>query len=345
MFSHDCAGLPCQVARALKGFYANQLKFFKVGRFYGRRVQSFNSAVQGCSMSIVLVNALYAIMTRAASPSFTQVSVATFIGDAKIWGSFDFVDQLAQSFEAIKQFDVDIGQSIHPEKTQILCRRTKKGKRLKRKLSIPLPVTHQVKSLGRSQQMNRQRNSKFQKQRVSKAIDVLKKIDLLPLSSFHKGLYVHAHAHSKWVFGSEVQGFSKRDLARLRSTTCKIFTPTGNHMRSAFATVATHADVFLDPLAKWCLHVRKLSKFHPSVARKALAQVVHHPVPVSGACHGFANVLSFILSQLGWGVENPNDLTLTTPYGSLQLFALSNSAFKEWVARAARTTLMLQQKT
>ena len=74
-------------------------------------------------------------------------------------------------------------------------------------------------------------------------------------------------------------------------------------------------------------------------------QAVHHPVPVSGACHGFANVLSFILSQLGWGAENPNDLTLSTPDGSLQLFALSNNAFKEWVARAARTTLMLQQKT
>ena len=43
-------------------------------------------------------------------------------------------------------------------------------------------------------------------------------------------------------------------------------------------------------------------------------------------------------------MENPNDLTLSTPYGSLQLFALSNNAFKEWVARAARTTLMLQQK-
>ena len=179
-------GPPCQVARALKGFYANQLKFFKVGRFYGRSVQLFNSAVQGCSMSIILVNALYAIMTRAVSSSFTQVSVATFIDDAKIWGSFDFVDQLAQFFEAIKQFDVDIGQSIHPEKTQILCRRTKKGRHLKRKLSIPLPVTHQVKSLGRSQQMNRQRNSKFQKQRVSEAIGYwcLEKKRLAPLIFF-----------------------------------------------------------------------------------------------------------------------------------------------------------------
>ena len=83
-------GLPLNVARALTGFYRGQIKIFKIGRFYGRKVFSKNSAIQGCSMSILMVNAFYSIMTRAMTNQFHHVSIATFIDDANIWSSFHY---------------------------------------------------------------------------------------------------------------------------------------------------------------------------------------------------------------------------------------------------------------
>ena len=340
-------GLPLNVARALTGFYRGQIKIFKIGRFYGRKVFSKNSAIQGCSMSILMVNAFYSIMTRAMTNQFHHVSIATFIDDAKIWGSFHYVDEIAGAFEFVRQFDKDIGQQLNPQKTEILARRVLKGKLLKQKIQLPVQVSSQVKSLGRVQQMNKCRNATMQSNRVAKASDCLKKIRQLPLSPPQKSVYIHAHAHSKWVFGSETQGIPKKDLQKLRTQVCDIFDPSSHNMRSPFAVMAILEDVFLDPFAKWACHVlnhaRKLVKFHPNIAKRALGAVLRGPTPKSGACHGFSNVLSYILSELNWAVISPDDFTVSTPHGSFPFSAWSDQYFSGIVASSVRTYLFKQQ--
>ena len=178
-------------------------------------------------MSILMVNAFYSIMTRAMTNQFHHVSIATFIDDAKIW-----------------EFDKDIGQQLNPQKTEILARRVLKGKLLKQKIQLPVQVSSQVKSLGRVQQMKKCRNATMQSNRVAKASDCLKKIRQLPLSPPQKSVYIHAHAHSKWVFGSETQGIPKKDLQKLRTQVCDIFDPSSHNMRSPFALMASLEDVF-----------------------------------------------------------------------------------------------------
>ena len=100
-------------------------------------------------MSILVVNAFYSIMTKALTNQFHHVSIATFIDDAKIWGSFHYVDEIAGAFELVRQFDTDIGEQLNPQKTETLARRFLNGKLLKQKIQAPVLVPSQFKSLGR----------------------------------------------------------------------------------------------------------------------------------------------------------------------------------------------------
>ena len=339
-------GLPEQVYRASLGFYTNQLKIFKVGNFFGRRVASVNSAIQGCSFSLVMINCLYSIMTRALSTQFSRISVASFIDDAKIWGPAEYVNEIADAFEWVVQFDHDIGQSLNPEKTHIVARKVIKAKKLKQKIGRPVQISQQVKSLGRVQQMSRMRCAKLQDKRAEDAIQVLKKIKQLPLNSQQKTMYVHAHAHAKWVYGAEMQGISKKVLQRMRSKICDIFDPSKHKLRSCFFLMATHRDPFLDPFAKWCFHtmkhLRKLAKRSPAVAAKALYQCKQCR-PQSGASNGFANVLAFLFAELKWQIGDPTEGAIITEFGEFAITSFSDNFFSDILAASLRTYLVNQQ--
>ena len=122
-------------------------------------------------------------MTRALSTQFSRISIASFIDDAKIWGPAKYVNEIADAFEWVIQFDHDIGQSLNPEKTHIVARKIIKAKKLKQKFGRPVQISQQIKSLGRVQQMSRMQCAKLQDKRAEDAIQVLKKIKQLPLNS------------------------------------------------------------------------------------------------------------------------------------------------------------------
>ena len=109
-------GLPEQVTRACLGFYANQTKFFKIAGFYGRKVMSTNSAVQGCSMSILMIKCACSVLTKHINSMTPQVSISTFIDDCKIWGPAVFEDQVVDAFNEICSFDEAIGQKLNSTK-------------------------------------------------------------------------------------------------------------------------------------------------------------------------------------------------------------------------------------
>ena len=59
----------------LEGFIVNKTSFFKLGSAKGSRVMSTNSTVQGCSLSILMVNSLYSVLSDAVSQNSPQVSL------------------------------------------------------------------------------------------------------------------------------------------------------------------------------------------------------------------------------------------------------------------------------
>eukprot|EP00435_Cladocopium_sp_Y103_P007524 s5196_g2.t1 len=110
--------------------------------------------------------------------------------------------------------------------------------------------------------------------------------------------------------------------------------------------MATQRDPFLDPFAKWCAHtlqhLRKLGKRNPGIAARALAQCrASHPK--TGACNGFANVLAYLFSELGWQVISPEAGTSLTEYGEFSIISFSDGFFSDILAASLRTYLVHQQ--
>ena len=97
-------GLPVNVHRAALGFYSQQVKFFKLGTAFGSRVMCSNSAVQGCSLSILMVNSMYAVFAKHVEGICPAISFRSFIDDAKFWTGADNENQLKHALSEAEQF-------------------------------------------------------------------------------------------------------------------------------------------------------------------------------------------------------------------------------------------------
>ncbi|CAE8585526.1 unnamed protein product [Polarella glacialis] len=78
-------GMDVRLLRAADSFYHGHAKIFKLGRSYSGQVSCANSAIQGCSLSVLITNIMYAIghvVVHAAAPA---ASLSSYIDDCKVW--------------------------------------------------------------------------------------------------------------------------------------------------------------------------------------------------------------------------------------------------------------------
>jgi len=103
--------IPVQIFRPTHAFYHRQVKIFKLGNAYGRTVMGTNAAAQGCSMSIIMVNSMYAILSAHLQRLYPKVSSACFIDDVKIWAMGLFSSGLEKAFNELVAYDTAVGFS------------------------------------------------------------------------------------------------------------------------------------------------------------------------------------------------------------------------------------------
>ena len=341
-------GLPDQIYQACLGFYDNQVRFFKIGTFYGPRVWTANSALQGCSMSVLMINIMYSVMTRMIYAQCPGISLSSYIDDCKLWAPVSRTTDLIAAFRKIAEFDERIGQVLNLEKSQVLAPSLFGARKVIRRIRKPLAATTKVKALGRSFQMNQKRDSSLQTKRVQKALLSLRKIAALPLSHSQKQFYIQTHAHSKWTFGSETQGLSLRTIQQLRVATVNCLDPSQHNLRSPFLLLAVQQDPFLDPFGRWVWHVfstlRRLAKHHHQTAKAIFESTQKIGSPQSSVVNGIHKVFRFLLDKLDWEIQDPAILTVKTCSGSFGFSGFSDNFFKEVVGDAVRSFLIHQLK-
>ena len=77
-----------------------------------------NAAVQGCSMSIIMANSMYAILSAHLKRLYyCRVSSACFIGDVKIWAKGLYSPDLEKAFNEFVAYDTAVGQKVNFDKT------------------------------------------------------------------------------------------------------------------------------------------------------------------------------------------------------------------------------------
>ena len=141
-------GIPTHIANAVLNFYENQHKFFKLGSAFGDRVLYSNSAVQGCSMSILIVNTLYSVFANHLELVSPIVQFRSFIDDAKFWAPTRDEAQLRVAFQEVEEFDRSIGQQTNDRKTAVLAKRVRDSARFLTQVGRNFNQVQHTKSLG-----------------------------------------------------------------------------------------------------------------------------------------------------------------------------------------------------
>ena len=345
-------GLPQPIFRAACAFYDHQIKFFKIGAFFGRRVMSTNAAVQGCSLSILMINAMYSVLAHHVSGMTPEVQFASFVDDCKLWTINQNTEQLQIAFSELSAFDKCIGQQINDGKSIIFTKYQKRAARFLRDVGRGFKTKKNVKSLGFSHTIGKQKNAKIQNQRVEKAIATAARVAALPLSDRDRALHVHANVHAQWVYGTELQPPSKHQFKRLRTAVVRVFHKRRNCMRCPFHFMVTSQDVFLDPWAKWVLHnlrwlrsefwrdKARLQADLAEIRRRMRAGQANAFDPTRG---GRINILGYIFRELRWRISDNDVFLIHREFDTdLKLVLGSTSSFRIETARSVRTWLLRQ---
>ena len=293
----------------------------KLGKAFGKRLIHGSSALQGCTLSILMVNGIFSVLMAHLNKTCPQVQATTFIDDMKVWAKRENIGMLQSALAETVEFDRLTGQLISEEKTTVVSRREKQRRRFLIQVGRTYKSKSNAKSLGNVHRADKKRAAVTQDQRANKAVATLQKIAQLPLCNTQKALHIKTNAHPQWLHGTEFQIPSKRALARLRTHVVKIFANRLKRIRSPWLFLATYEDVFIDPfaaLAKQLLvKIRALAWTHPELATKVLKEAALVQRTVEQTNNGLAAVLAFVCNSLGWTLnsEEPFYIT-TTPQGN-----------------------------
>ena len=138
-------GLPPQIGVAIQGFYSNQVRTMKLGKVFGKRLIHGSWALQGCTLSILMVNGIFSGLMAHLNKTCPQVQATTFIDDMKVWAKRENIGMLQSALAEPVEFDRLTGQLISEEKTTVVSRREKQ-----RRFLIQVGRTYKSKSNAKS---------------------------------------------------------------------------------------------------------------------------------------------------------------------------------------------------
>ena len=108
----ELIGMDAKLLRAIRGIYAQLHRRFKIGRYVGQAFKSTNGILQGCPLSVMLLNAIMAILSRVLQAGLTRES---FVDDITLLGLTD--EELQAALEVLEQFMDLTGQTVNAKKT------------------------------------------------------------------------------------------------------------------------------------------------------------------------------------------------------------------------------------
>ena len=338
-------GIPDQIFRATLAFYHHQVKIFKLGNAYGRKVMGTNAAVQGCSMSIIMVNSMYAILSAHLQRLYPKVSSACFIDDVKIWAKGLFSSDLEKAFNELVAHDTAVGQKVNFDKTFLLARKTKKAEEFLRRVRVKVSRKTVAKSLGFTHRVDRLKSAAFQNSRVESAFRSLKKLSCLPCNEHDMTGFIHSVAHSKWLHGVECQLPNNTKLDKLRKAVVKALSKGLKTNRSPYLILATGHDPFVDPEAaafkRILSRLRDLAFKDPAAAARLVSSAKEKRQTCSANSNGAANVLAVVFSRLKWSFREDESMTFSRPGDTpIDLLYGSKKNFHEELARSVRVMLL-----
>eukprot|EP00973_Karenia_brevis_P068183 9486368-Karenia_brevis.AAC.1 len=138
-------GMHERVLTPLRHMYAHLRRQFKCAGSLGREYKATNGILQGCPLSIVLLNALVAVWCRTVKAEIPSVSVSAFVDDTGATASQPC--QLNDALAITKEFEQLTGQQINTEKCICFSASSPNMKRLRFGQAL-LPRSQLLKTVG-----------------------------------------------------------------------------------------------------------------------------------------------------------------------------------------------------
>ncbi|CAE8729391.1 unnamed protein product, partial [Polarella glacialis] len=200
--------------RPLDSMYSHLRRRFRIGGAVGQEFVSINGILQGCPLSVVLLNALVSVWCHAVNNEVPDAIVDAFADDTGAsvdsWKSLQQVVGITESFADLT------GQVLNAKKS--VCYST--GRRKLKELRLKGLVLPQVKSwrcVGAVLYSVRRKRTKAPQQRIKAALKVADKIQWVPLPVSAKASLVGSSVLPRACFGSVVSALSKTQRRTLRT--------------------------------------------------------------------------------------------------------------------------------
>jgi ribonuclease HI len=337
-------GLDPRIETALRSQYANLVRRFRIGRSIGEPFTCKNGLVQGCSLSVVLVNVLFAILRQRISNEVPTAKGAGYLDDLKIWNK-GCVEDIVQVWKISERFDALSGQVANVKKSLVFSNQSRRASQLIQELPGGIKQAIHVKSLGFSHNLTRAPNAQIQDARVDSALRVLRKMLSLPLAHGKKALYVKTLALPRWAYGVETQRPSLAAMDKIRKATAAVLWGRKRSMRCLPVVMGILHDPFLDPMNHFVLRILerlKLILLEDQENARSLRRAWNSVnAPPNGACGGFIKNVKAVLSYLEWEVVDLKSLRFKSKDGEcFNLTAGSHAFLRSELCGPLRRTML-----
>ena len=174
-------GCPKQVVNFFMGIYSTLTRFLCFKQWCSERPTTCaNGVVQGCSFSILAINAYMSAWALLVG-NIPHIQFAAYVDDSYVWAHLHRVDMLQKALEVTDLWDNLTGQCLNKKKCQAFASNSQARKVLKNRFP-DLDHSHVITVLGANLNVTNNKNMIWPREKTTKIIRDLKSIRAIPCS-------------------------------------------------------------------------------------------------------------------------------------------------------------------
>ena len=226
----EACGLGSWILAPTRSMYRRLKRRFKLLGGVGEVFQSTNGILQGCPLSVILLNLLVSVWMRAVE---TEAPGARPLGYADDTGATAAEQKpLQQALDLTGEFAGLTGQELNAKKSNAWATSTCSSAAPLTLHGVELPSVTATKQLGAQLAFTKRRRCEVMNARTNDAKDVAHRVALAPLSASERGEMVATAAVPKAVYGGAVASAAQKEADGLRQAVLTAVWGPGRKLRA-----------------------------------------------------------------------------------------------------------------
>ena len=303
-------GMPEGVLNGLSGMYAQLRRRFRIGGHVGTAFRASNGIIQGCPLSVMLLNILMNVWARAVRSEAPEVTPAVFADDVGAYTSS--VSAAQRALAVTGRFATITRQRLNTDKSKVWAT-TAESRSSLNNLTLqgkPLQQTKGSRIVGAHLRFTYGERNTTGEKRVENGIVIAKRIRWAPLPMFLRAKLIASLVNPGSLYGYPVAGLPQVSMNAIRSAVMSAVWGTRRKLRCRELVFTLLVPGHLvDPVqfaaynSLWML--RCMLRKRPEL-REVFLQVWQHRDANSQRVPGPGSIVASIVRRLGWYWHDPD---------------------------------------